>query len=215
MAQRVVSARAIHDLSKQRERRIPRQFVFLQNRLERTFLAVVTQFHGWHIKGHCSEFLRLAHHLLRRNKMKFRLRVNNFSDRPGARHSIDLYMFTRNPLHTPSLPIRDMNFLDAPDAPIWGMIPTRPASAREKVSRRRLPMAITKPANEEARVIALDKYAILATDPEQFFDDLTLLASHVSNTPIPPIPLVDEDRQWFKSRVGLDASATSRDIAFC
>jgi len=108
-----------------------------------------------------------------------------------------------------------MNLLDAPDAPIWGMIPTRPASAREKVSRRRLPMAITKPANEEARVIALDKYAILDTDPEQFFDDLTLLASHVCNTPIALISLVDEDRQWFKSRVGLDASETSRDIAFC
>jgi len=108
-----------------------------------------------------------------------------------------------------------MNLLDAPDAPIWGMIPTRPASAREKVSRRRLPMAITKPANEEARVIALDKYAILDTDPEQFFDDLTLLAAYVCNTPIALISLVDEDRQWFKSRVGLDASETSRDIAFC
>src|SRR5258708_24885490 len=102
MAQRVVSARAIHDLSKQRERRIPRQFVFLQNRLERTFLAVVTQFHGWYIKGHCSEFLRLAHHLLRRNKMKFRLRVHKVSDQRGARHSIDFYIFTRDPLHTHS-----------------------------------------------------------------------------------------------------------------
>src|SRR5260370_1247443 len=215
LPQRVVGVRAIHDLAKQHQRRIRRQIIFLQNRLERTFLAVVTQFHGWHIKGHCSEFLRLAHHLLRRNKMKFRLRVHKFSDQPGARHSIDLYMFTRNPLHAPSLHIRDMNLLDAPDAPIWGMIPTRPASAREKVSRRRLPMAITKPANEEARIIALDKYAILDTDPEQFFDDLTLLASHVCNTPIALISLVDEDRQWFKSRVGLDASETSRDIAFC
>jgi GAF domain-containing protein len=76
-------------------------------------------------------------------------------------------------------------------------------------------MAITKPANEEARVIALDKYAILDTDPEQFFDDLTLLASHVCNTPIALISLVDEDRQWFKSRVGIEASETSREIAFC
>ena len=76
-------------------------------------------------------------------------------------------------------------------------------------------MAITKPANEQARVIALDKYAILDTDPEQFFDDLTLLAAYVCNTPIALISLVDEDRQWFKSRVGLDASETSRDIAFC
>src|SRR5713226_9794250 len=76
-------------------------------------------------------------------------------------------------------------------------------------------MVITKPANEEARIVALDKYAILDTDPEQSFDDLTLLASFVCKTPIALISLVDEDRQWFKSRVGIDASETSRDIAFC
>jgi len=76
-------------------------------------------------------------------------------------------------------------------------------------------MVMTKPANEEARIVALDKYAILDTDPEQSFDDLTLLASYVCETPIALISLVDEDRQWFKSRVGLDATETSRDIAFC
>ncbi len=76
-------------------------------------------------------------------------------------------------------------------------------------------MVITKPANEEARLIALDKYAILDTDPEQSFDELTLLASYVCKTPIALISLVDEDRQWFKSRVGMAASETSRDIAFC
>jgi GAF domain-containing protein len=76
-------------------------------------------------------------------------------------------------------------------------------------------MVITKPANEEARIVALDKYAILDTDPEQSFDDLTLLASFACKTPIALISLVDEDRQWFKSRVGLKASETSRDIAFC
>jgi GAF domain-containing protein len=76
-------------------------------------------------------------------------------------------------------------------------------------------MVITKPANEEARVMALEKYAILDTDPEQAFDDLTLLASFVCKTPIALISLVDEDRQWFKSRVGIKASETSRDIAFC
>lgn len=76
-------------------------------------------------------------------------------------------------------------------------------------------MVIAKPDNEEGRIVALEKYAILDTDPEQAFDDLTLLASFVCKTPIALISLVDEDRQWFKSRVGLDASETSRDIAFC
>jgi GAF domain-containing protein len=76
-------------------------------------------------------------------------------------------------------------------------------------------MVIAKPVNEEGRIAALEKYAILDTDPEQPFDDLTLLASFVCKTPIALISLVDEDRQWFKSHVGMDASETSRDIAFC
>jgi len=76
-------------------------------------------------------------------------------------------------------------------------------------------MVIAKPVNEEGRIAALEKYAILDTDPEQSFDDLTLLASFICRTPIALISLVDEDRQWFKSRVGIDASETSRDIAFC
>jgi GAF domain-containing protein len=76
-------------------------------------------------------------------------------------------------------------------------------------------VVITRPGNEEARLAALDKYAILDTDPEQSFDDLTLLASFVCKTPIALISLVDEDRQWFKSRVGMAATETSRDIAFC
>lgn len=76
-------------------------------------------------------------------------------------------------------------------------------------------MVIAKPENEEGRIVALEKYAILDTDPEQAFDDLTLLASFVCKTPIALISLVNEDRQWFKSRVGIDASETSREIAFC
>jgi GAF domain-containing protein len=76
-------------------------------------------------------------------------------------------------------------------------------------------VAIAKPSNEEARLATLDNYAILDTEPEQTLDDLTLLASFICKTPIAMISLVDEDRQWFKSRVGLTATETSRDIAFC
>jgi len=69
--------------------------------------------------------------------------------------------------------------------------------------------------NDAARVAALQKYAILDSEPEQAFDDLVLLASFISNTPIALISLVDENRQWFKSKMGVSVSETPREIAFC
>jgi GAF domain-containing protein len=78
-----------------------------------------------------------------------------------------------------------------------------------------MPAPVARPKNEETRVAALEKYAILDTDPEVAFDDLTLLASFACKTPIALISLIDERRQWFKSRVGLSVTETSRDIAFC
>jgi GAF domain-containing protein len=71
------------------------------------------------------------------------------------------------------------------------------------------------PENEGARLEALRQYEILDTDPEESFNDLTRLAAYVCNTPIALITLVDEHRQWFKSRVGLSEEETSRDISFC
>src|SRR5687767_9974244 len=68
---------------------------------------------------------------------------------------------------------------------------------------------------EAARLAALRSYRILDTDPEQRFDDLTLLASHVCGAPMALITLVDADRQWFKSRVGTDVTETPRRISFC
>ena len=70
-------------------------------------------------------------------------------------------------------------------------------------------------ANEPARLRALRAYHILDTDPEQVFDDLTLLATQVCGTPIALITLVDENRQWFKSKIGLDVQETARNISFC
>ena len=70
-------------------------------------------------------------------------------------------------------------------------------------------------ANEAERLKALHHYRILDTDPEQAFDDLTLIASQVCGAPIALISLVDEDRQWFKSRVGVEVQETSRSVSFC
>jgi anti-sigma regulatory factor (Ser/Thr protein kinase) len=70
-------------------------------------------------------------------------------------------------------------------------------------------------ADESARLAALRRYRILDTEPERHFDDLTLLASQICGTPIALITLVDAHRQWFKSRVGLSRTETSRAISFC
>ena len=68
---------------------------------------------------------------------------------------------------------------------------------------------------EERRLEALRSYAILDTEAEQAFDRLTALAAAFYQSPIALVSLVDRDRQWFKSKVGIDAAETPRSLAFC
>ncbi len=70
-------------------------------------------------------------------------------------------------------------------------------------------------ANERERLAELLSYEILDTPLEPHFDDFTELASLICKVPIALISLVDEDRQWFKSKIGIPAPETPRDISFC
>jgi len=69
--------------------------------------------------------------------------------------------------------------------------------------------------NELERLKALDAYQILDTLPHEAFDRFTKLASFICDTPISLVSLVDKDRQWFKSRTGIDVEETPRDWSFC
>lgn len=71
------------------------------------------------------------------------------------------------------------------------------------------------PKNESKRLEALEEYQILDTLPEKEFDNITLIASQICQTPVSLISLVDSRRQWFKSHHGTDATETPRDVAFC
>ena len=71
------------------------------------------------------------------------------------------------------------------------------------------------PANDADRLETLHQYSILDTLPEQSYEDLTALATFICGTPTALISLVDQNRQWFKSRVGLDVAETGRSASFC
>ncbi len=71
------------------------------------------------------------------------------------------------------------------------------------------------PPNENERLNVLHALNLLDTPPEEVFDRITRLVARVLDVPIALVSLVDTDRQWFKSRVGLDAIETPRELAFC
>ena len=71
------------------------------------------------------------------------------------------------------------------------------------------------PQNETERLAELHRYGVLDTAPEFAYDQLAELAASICGTPVAVVSLIDADRQWFKSKFGLDIHQTSRDAAFC
>ncbi|MCX4246467.1 hybrid sensor histidine kinase/response regulator [Paraliomyxa miuraensis] len=71
------------------------------------------------------------------------------------------------------------------------------------------------PDDEAQRLEALAAYHVLDTEPEQAYDDLVKVVSHLLHMPIALVSLVDAQRQWFKARVGLEPQQTSRAVSFC
>ena len=71
------------------------------------------------------------------------------------------------------------------------------------------------PKNETARLEALRRYRLLDTPPEPAFDDFAIIASAICETPIALVSLVDAERQWFKARIGMEATELPREHAFC
>ena len=71
------------------------------------------------------------------------------------------------------------------------------------------------PTNETDRLRALKQLQILDTEAEKDFDDLVRLASLICNTKMSLIGLIDENRQWYKAKVGVEDTEVSRELSFC
>lgn len=71
------------------------------------------------------------------------------------------------------------------------------------------------PANESARLKALASYKLLDTSPEAVYDEITKISAEISGTPTAFLSLLDENREWFKSKQNIEAVEEPRDVSFC
>lgn len=95
-------------------------------------------------------------------------------------------------------------FTDSEEAEAW---------VRNSIQKKQQVFPV--PDNEEKRLLALHEYGILDTPPEEDFDELTALVAELLQVPMSMVTIIDKDRQWFKSRQGLDVDETPRELSFC
>lgn len=76
-------------------------------------------------------------------------------------------------------------------------------------------MTAPLPKNELLRLKALQEYAVMDSTAEQAYDDIVRLVAFICKTPIAFVSFIDSDRQWFKAKVGLEASQVPRETTFC
>ena len=80
---------------------------------------------------------------------------------------------------------------------------------------RRSMRSAQRPPDEDARLKTLRSCDVLDSEPEAVYDDITRLLAWTCDVPMAVISLVDDDRQWFKSSIGIDCSEAPRDVGFC
>jgi hypothetical protein len=71
------------------------------------------------------------------------------------------------------------------------------------------------PNNEAERQVVVESFGILDTDPEERFDHITKAATEKLKAPISTVSIIDKDREWYKSCVGVQAKEGKRDVSFC
>lgn len=149
-------------------------------------------------------------------------------DHPPGRDALDVHrrLRTSTDPRIRDVPIvlvgdRERDFVDPADkATHWLTTPFTLQYARARLQAWLLRSAgrwvlAAVPADEERRLAALHGLSLLDTTPEERFDRITRLASEIAEVPIALVSLVDHNRQWFKSTVGLETRETSREASFC